>query len=197
LEDQTATSAELELATCDHPIDLRKIEAVLAEHPGVREAVATLWEPRLGDRRPVAYVVPNDQYIDRILGAPEEERRRLLKWRLVFDWYVGGKTANSSQPALHAWGSSYTGQDYPLEHMREYVEMTVAEILSLRPAEVLEVGCGTGALLLRIAPQCNRYVGIDFSPESLKSLRNQMETLGGDRFQVTLGPVHTNVTILG
>jgi ubiquinone/menaquinone biosynthesis C-methylase UbiE len=70
--------------------------------------------------------------------------------------------------------------------MRDYVETTVAEILSLGPAEVLEIGCGTGLLLLRIAPACKRYVGVDFSALSLKSLRKQMEEQGGDWPQVTL-----------
>ena len=106
---------------------------------------------------------------------------------MVFDWFLGGKAAQASQPAFNVgWNSSYTNQPYPLEHMREYVETTVERIQSLRPAEVLEIGCGTGMLLLRIAPGCRRYVGVDFSALSIQSLRRQMEDLGGDWAQVTL-----------
>ena len=40
---------------------------------------------------------------------------------------------------------------------------TVARILALRPRRVLEIGCGTGLLLFRLAPACGRYVATDFS----------------------------------
>ena len=58
--------------------------------------------------------------------------------------------------------------------------------MSLRPAEVLEIGCGTGLVLLRIASRTKRYVGVDFSPASLKSLRDQLVTLGANSGSVTL-----------
>jgi len=70
--------------------------------------------------------------------------------------------------------------------MREWVDNTVEEILSLHPAEILEIGCGTGLLLLRIAPTSKRYVGMDFSASSLKSLGKQMEALDGKQSAVTL-----------
>ena len=187
MEGQTGTPRDQEITIRGHPIELRKIEAALAEHPGVRDVAATVWEPRPGDQRLLAYVVPNEEYAERFLAGAEEQGRRILRWRLVFDWFLGGKAAGSSQPALNVgWNSSYTNQPYPLDHMREYVEMTAAEILSLRPVEVLEIGCGTGLLLLRIAPSCKRYVGIDFSPASLKALRKQMEESGREWPQAAL-----------
>jgi SAM-dependent methyltransferase len=60
--------------------------------------------------------------------------------------------------------------------MREWVEGTVTDILELSPKTVYEIGCGTGMLLMRIAPHCDRYVGVDFSPVVLKRLREQLQT---------------------
>ena len=40
---------------------------------------------------------------------------------------------------------------------------TVDDILALKPRRVLEIGCGTGLLLFRVAPHCESYVGVDFS----------------------------------
>lgn len=66
--------------------------------------------------------------------------------------------------------------------MREWVDNQVVEILDLQPSRVLEIGCGTGLLLFRIAPHCNKYCGTDFSSASLNYIQEQLAQLP----QVTL-----------
>ena len=44
----------------------------------------------------------------------------------------------------------------------------MTRILSLKPQRVLEIGCGTGLLLTRIAPHCQDYWATDFSPNALR-----------------------------
>ena len=61
--------------------------------------------------------------------------------------------------------------------MREWRDATVARILSLEPKRVLEIGCGTGLLLLRVAPQCSLYVGTDFSAATLAQLQPHITDL--------------------
>ncbi|HEV7377329.1 MAG TPA: condensation domain-containing protein, partial [Pyrinomonadaceae bacterium] len=68
---------------------------------------------------------------------------------------------------LSGWNSSYTGEAIPAQEMRQWVEQTVERILSLQPRRVLEIGCGMGLLLSRIAPHCERYCATDFSPTAL------------------------------
>src|SRR5262249_44813100 len=68
------------------------------------------------------------------------------------------------------WQSSYTGQPLPAEEMRIWVEETVAHLRALQPTRVLEIGCGTGLLLTRLAAACDRYVGLDFSAAVLGQL---------------------------
>ena len=60
--------------------------------------------------------------------------------------------------------------------MREWVDHTTSRILatpesSARGPSVLEIGCGTGMLLFRVAPHCSRYVGVDFSEAALVARR--------------------------
>src|SRR6185437_14267265 len=66
----------------------------------------------------------------------------------------------------------------PAEEMREWVDDAVEHILSLAPKRALEIGCGTGLLLFRLAPHCESYTGTDFSPAALGYVRQQLTTLG-------------------
>ncbi|MBD0389119.1 MAG: methyltransferase domain-containing protein, partial [Nostoc sp. C3-bin3] len=61
------------------------------------------------------------------------------------------------------------------EQMREWVNNQVAQILALQPKRVLEIGCGTGLILFRIAPHCTKYCGTDFSSVSLNYIQQQLE----------------------
>ena len=69
---------------------------------------------------------------------------------------------------IAGWNSSYTGEPIPAEEMREWVERhRRADPRPLAPRRVLEIGCGTGLLLFRVAPRCERYLGTDFSASAL------------------------------
>ena len=57
--------------------------------------------------------------------------------------------------------------------MLEWVEHTVGRILSLRPRRVLEIGCGTGMLLFRIAPLCEHYHGLDISASAIAMFKRR------------------------
>src|SRR5262249_3965142 len=54
------------------------------------------------------------------------------------------------------------------------VDQTVDRILALQPKRVLEIGCGTGLLLARIAPHCDSYMGADFSGAALRYLEREI-----------------------
>ncbi len=82
-----------------------------------------------------------------------------------------------SDPKLNivGWNSSYTNQPIPTEQMLEWVDNQVEQILTLQPKRVLEIGCGTGLILFRIAPYCTKYWGTDFSSVSLNYIQQQLQ----------------------
>jgi SAM-dependent methyltransferase len=73
------------------------------------------------------------------------------------------------------WISSYTGQPIPAEEMRQWTDEAAERILSVKPRRVLEIGCGTGLILFRVAPHCESYVGTDFLPAALDNVRRGLE----------------------
>jgi SAM-dependent methyltransferase len=153
----------------------RLIEGVLCAHPGVRDAVVV----RDASSALFAFVIADDDYMDSVLGRRAEGASVVGKWRKASDLSQLAKEASSAPVGFNrlGWDSSYTRKPIPDEVMHEWVEETVAEILRLGAKSVYEIGCGTGMLLTRIAPSCDRYVGVDFAPVVLARLKEQLGTM--------------------
>ncbi|MEV0604832.1 amino acid adenylation domain-containing protein [Polymorphospora rubra] len=145
-------------------VELGEIESVLAEHPDVARAAVVARDTGTG-RRLVGYVVPTDG-VD-----ADAEDEQLAEWHQIYhDEYTEVGTAVGTEE-FAGWDSSYDGQPIPLSDMREWRDATVARIRELRPRRVLEIGCGTGLLLSKLAPDCESYWGTDFAAPVIDKLR--------------------------
>jgi amino acid adenylation domain-containing protein len=169
-------------------IDLGEIETTLGQHAGVRECVVIAREDEASDSRLVAYVVPESADQDsRQQENPKLESEQVSQWQTIWEeTYKPSFEQRDPTFNISGWNSSYTGAPYPAEEMRELVDDTVQRILSLRPSRVLEVGCGTGLLLFRIAPFCEEYLGTDFSESALRGIQEQLRAPGRGLPQVSL-----------
>ena len=184
------------LGRIDHQVKLRgyrielgEIESVLGKHPGVRESVLMAREDVPGDQRLVAYVVANDSYE----GAAEPTANDSAHWQTIWDETYKQTEAEPARQAaapvdptfnIIGWNSSYTGEPIPEAEMREWVDRTTERILALKPRRVLEIGCGTGMFLFRVAPHCEQYCGVDFSAAALRQIEQHLPSRGLS--QVTL-----------
>ena len=163
----------------DHQVKIRgfriecgEVEAALEALPAVRAAVVVAREEHL-----VAYVVPAADDSDAAVQVAE--------WEQVYDQAQGAGEVVDPTFDTSGWVSSATGDPIPAEEMEEAVAGTVARILAHRPTRVLEIGCGTGLLLWRVAPHCDAYVGTDISAATLAVLERRLGDAGA-----------TNVTLL-
>ncbi len=153
-------------------IELGEIEASLMQHPRIKDAAVQVHQDAAGDGLLVGYVVTEDA----ISLGTDVVAETVEKWAEVFDQaYAQPETAATGGEAgefnIRGWVSSYTLSPIPAEEMQEWVERTCERIRELSPRRVLEIGCGTGLLLFRIAPECERYAGLDVSRAALDSIR--------------------------
>jgi amino acid adenylation domain-containing protein len=161
-------------------IEPGEVEALLRRHSSIVEAAVVARPDRRGEPALVAFVVPS-----RAPGHREAEAEAVVaQWREVYESEpLARPPAALGEADAHfnitGWTSSYTGAPIPAAEMREWVDQSVATILRLRPARLLEIGCGPGLLLFPIAPRCQEYWGLDFSKSVIDYVNQQLSQPGG------------------
>jgi amino acid adenylation domain-containing protein len=152
-------------------VELGEIEAALRSHEEVAQAVVTVREDKPAERRLVAYVVPDPASVALAATRRQESAEQVARWHRLYDeTYALGAADRDPTLDTVGWASSYTGLPIPPEEMREWAERTTERILAREPRRVLEMGCGTGLVLHRVAPSCTQYVAADFSEAILRRL---------------------------
>ncbi|NEQ81204.1 MAG: amino acid adenylation domain-containing protein, partial [Moorea sp. SIO2I5] len=167
-------------------IETQEIETVLAQNTTVQETVVVAREDNPGDKRLVAYIVPETEIA--ASSNPELSNTQLSSWQDIFNQQVETRDSNIADSLFNAsiWRSSYDNEAIPESQMRVWAENIVSQVLAHKPQKVWEVGCGTGMLLFKIAPHTESYYGTDISNVSLEYIKKQIEQQPDKYAQVTL-----------
>jgi SAM-dependent methyltransferase len=149
-----------------------EIEQALLAHPDVAEAALISEKGHEGQQFQVAYVAVAAERLEagtsRTYAA--ERDRRIAQWRRTFD-HVYRRGADDFAPSFVGWTSNFTNQPISEGEMAEWLDCTVERIRGFGAERILEVGCGVGLLLERLAPGSVVYRGTDLSPVAVHRLR--------------------------
>ncbi|NGM14131.1 amino acid adenylation domain-containing protein [Verrucosispora sp. CWR15] len=167
-----------------------EIRAALRKRDGVAQAVVVPRTDRLGERRLVAYVVPEVP-----AGADENSTEHVEKWRAIYDSMYDETEVDATEIGndFTGWKSSYTRDNIPLSEMRRWRDSVVEEVRGLRARRILEIGVGSGLLLGPLAPRAEAYWGTDFSLPVIERLEVQVGTDPCLKEKVSLRCQHADV----
>jgi len=156
-----------------HRIELGEVEAELLNTGLVKEAAVVIHETPAAENAMIAYAVPDKDAVKTRLFQGE----KLADWSDVFENVYEAPTLQES-PDFRGWISSYTNEPIALYEMQDWLNNTVAWIESVKPRRVLEIGCGSGLIVERLASQCESYFATDLSSYAIESLKTRLESKG-------------------
>ncbi len=170
-------------------IEPAEIAATLDGLPEVAASAVVAWGEDSADqstaRRLVAYVVPSGADRDdadcvAMNGKSESrlgsETQHIDRWRELFDEsQQGASVGTRPEDDFAGWTSVITGRPIPVDQMRRWADQAAERILETEPRRVLEIGCGTGLILLRIGEAIENYVGVDVLPSALDQMRRTLD----------------------
>ncbi len=167
-------------------IELGEIENALLAHPDIDQAVVVPREDTPGDKRLIGYVSTRRE------SAPGAATERTEYWRDIWGqaYAEGSKDVEDVAFNVAGWSSSVTGGKLPDEEMKEWVDHTVGRIRELKPRRILSIGCGTGLLLFRLAPDCEAYTGVDYAAPALANIRRGLEEKSLTNVSLVESPAH-------
>jgi amino acid adenylation domain-containing protein len=118
--------------------------------------------------------VDNDNIFNEVPDTAEKESQEL--WDFV--------ALESSDDAIRAggWINSYSGDAFSVAEMEEFSENVKRKLQGHlgKTKRVLEIGCGSGLILRKIAPDVSTYVATDISPVLVDKLARYAAAEGID-----------------
>ena len=166
-------SIAIQVISVSSKADTSEIESLLRQHSHVKEAFVLEDESDCTEGKLIAYIVGNMDALKTRMsqGSKAADAAVVDRWHRLYE--LTYRTAPEG-PSFAGWTSSFSRRPIPDVQMHEWLQATLGRIRALRPRKVLEIGCGVGLVLQHLAPECESYMGTDFSSSALDRLRQWM-----------------------
>ena len=163
-------------------VDLNAIEHCLLNHPDIEKAVVVAAGDE-NNKKIIACVVEKNSIPSS--GGFEYSKKQINYWQNLYNQIYLNSKQEEVLFNIAGWKDSYTSKHIPKEQMEEWVSKTVNRILALKPRQVFEIGCGSGLLLLKIAPEATSYYATDFSDAAIDCINRTLSytNLGNVKFE--------------
>ncbi|MEW1657621.1 methyltransferase [Streptomyces sp. NPDC093707] len=171
------------------------VESALLSLDAVEAVQVTVEADRRGRSRPVARVVlapgaaqaPELQESGEGQGTSASDEL-VQGWQDVYELtYSESALKVADDLNLSGWRDSYTGRPIERRQMEEWIDQTVRMVEGTGPRRLLEIGCGTGLLMFRLAAGTDWYVGLDLSATAVDYLMERRGPLA-DRVRLLQAP---------
>lgn len=202
----------------DGQLSLDTVEQILRKHESVDDAAVVLRDG--ADAEAVAFVTMRKNIVESQIGNQrqsdnEYEEQQIQVWETVFE--RGAHTAMSQNLLPNAvardftgWVSAYDGAPLNNSDMNEWLDDTIETLLgcsSSRYLNVLELGTGSGLVLLGIAKSLQSYIGLELSQtavdfvtattSSIPYLADKVQVHQGTAIDLhLLGPVSPSIVVI-
>ncbi|MER7101615.1 non-ribosomal peptide synthetase [Streptomyces humidus] len=160
-----------------------EVERVLAAQSSVARAVVVPRQDHSGALSLAAYVVPAD-------GATTADvDEQLDDWRSVYHEVYRGLPREPGAD-FEGWNSSFTGAPIPIDQMREWQRSAVDQVARFGPRRVLEIGAGSGLVMIPLVERTEEYWATDFSAAAVDRLREYAREQHWEHVHLRCRPAH-------
>lgn len=153
-----------------HRIELGAIEESLLMQDSIKEAVVIAREDLTGDKKLVAYIVP-----DKV-----EENSKSPSWQERWeDLYKRGIQSESDlsideQQLDIAVAQEISGRTDIRGEVEEWLKQSVDRIKAINAKTVMELGCGAGQLVFELAPFAEKLIATDYAETAIDKLKEKL-----------------------
>lgn len=172
-------------------IELGEIESVLTKHHSISQCVVM---PRKEEniQQLIAYYLLKKECSDGNKHVERNDLEAISSWEDLYDGVYSENSGNGDVNTydFSGWNSTYTREPIAEDEMREWTEKTTERIIDLKPTRIFEIGSGTGLLMYRLAPRCEKYIGVDISSKVIERLKRSLPLLALDNVELFSKPAH-------
>ena len=158
-------------------IEAGEIESVIEQEPFVKKAIVKVHETEDYYKSLAAYIeIDEEKILSEGIHAPGTDISSFLK-NIYDETYVNAKNYEYGTLNNCGWQSSLTGKLLCIEELAESYQFIKSIIWKSDLSDVLEIGCGTGSLLLEYIDKATECTIVEISSTAIDYVKSRLSSL--------------------